>query len=295
MNRRGKKRFFVFAAFLIVLGGAGFFYLARPPLVLVVDEAFLMLYGEKRADMRRYILSATLLRRVVFAVAAQDADQDAAGFAVNGVTQAPFMALFPERYLGGADRYAAAIKAAGQSGNIRTAVVDSGDGRGVHIGHAESLVRDRETDLYRAGMCAAILAKNGDVVVYYQDNLPEVHREAFVKGLTAAGYTTEPRFARSVESILPDAIGCAVLLAAVNTNLLAARENIPMVLFSWTDPEYTPNGVAVVFDDSLLAVAGQVARGNNTPTAHAHILPQRVRVPGDLKALIAAVTAKRKR
>jgi hypothetical protein len=63
MKRRGKKWLVAFAVFLAVLGGVGGFYLIRPPLVLVVDKAFHALYGEKRADMRRYILSAALMRR----------------------------------------------------------------------------------------------------------------------------------------------------------------------------------------------------------------------------------------
>jgi hypothetical protein len=294
MKRSGKKWLVVLAVFLVALGGVGVFYVIRPPLVLVVDEAFLALYGERRANMRRYILSTTLIRRVVFAEVAENADQDAAGFAVNGVSKAPFMALFPERYLSGADRYAAAIEAAGLSGSIRTVVVDSGDGRGASIGRAESLRVDRETDLYRAGMCAAILAKEGDIVVYYQNSLSEAYREAFTEGLTVAGYIKEPRFSRNTESVSTENIGCAVLLSAVNANLLADRQNIPIVLFSWTDPEYTPNGVAVVFDDSLPAIAGQAGRGNGVLTAHAHILPKRLRVPGDLKMLVAAVTAKRK-
>jgi hypothetical protein len=292
MKRRSKKILIGLAVFLVILGGLGGFYLMRPPVVLVVDDAFLTLHGKKRADMRRYLLSATLLRRVAFALVAQDADQDAPGFAVNAVSPAPFMALFPERYLGGADRYAAAIEAAGLSGRTRTVVVNSGDGRGVSIGKAESLRIDRETDLYRAGMCAAVLAKGNTVAVYSQTTLPQALREAFIAGLTAAGHAGEPLFSRNTESVSGEGIGCAVMLSAVNTSLLAARQSIPIILFSWMDPEYTPGGVAVVFDDSLLAVAGQAARGNSTLTASAHILPKRVRAPADLKTLVTAITAK---
>jgi hypothetical protein len=294
MKRRLKKVLIGLTVFLVILGGAGGFYLMRPPVVLVVDDAFLMLYGQKRANMRRYLLSATLLRRVEFALVAQDADEDAPGFAVSAVSPAPFMALFPERYLNGADRYTAAIEAAGLSGSTRTMAVDSGDGRGVSIGRAESLRIDRETDLYRAGMCAAVLAKGNTVAVYSQTALPQEHQDAFIAGLTAAGHAGEPLFARNTESVSAEGIGCAVMLSAINTSLLAVKQNIPIILFSWVDPEYTPGGVAVVFDDSLLAVAGQVARGNNTLTAFAHILPKRVRVPTDLKALVTAITAKRR-
>jgi hypothetical protein len=294
MKRRSKKVLIGLAVFLVILGGLGVFYLMRPPVVLVVDDAFLMLYGQKRANTRRHFLSATLLRRVEFALVAQDADEDAPGFAVSAVSPAPFMALFPERYLNGADRYAAAIEAAGLSGRTRTVVVDSGDGRGVSIGRAESLRIDRETDLYRAGMCAAVLAKGNTVAVYSQTALPQEHRDAFIAGLTAAGHAGEPLFSRNTESVSTEGIGCAVLLSTVNANLLEARQTIPIILFSWTDPEYTPGGVAVVFDDSLLAVAGQAVRGSSTLTAFAHILPKRVRVPTDLKTLVTAITAKRR-
>jgi hypothetical protein len=291
MKRRRKKLLIVLAVVLAVLGGAAGFYLLRPPLVLVVDAPFLALYGPKRADMRRYILSAALVRRVVFAEVAEDTDQDAAGFAVNGVSKAPFMALFPERYLNGADRYAAAIEATGLSGSIRTAVVDSGDGRGASIGRAESLRIDRETDLYRAGMCAAILAKEGGIEVYYQGSLPEAHRKAFTEGLAAAGYVKEPRFFRNTESVSTADTGCVVLLSAANENLFADKRNIPIVLFSWMDPEYTPSGVVVVFDDSLPAVALQAAKNSSWLTASVRILSKRLQVPGDHKMLKSTVTA----
>jgi hypothetical protein len=293
MKRRRVKRLIGLAAVLAVLGGGAGFFLARPPLVLVVDEPFLALYGLKRAETRRYILSATLFRRVIFAVAAQDGGPDAAGVAVNEASKQPFMVLFPERYLDSADRYAAAVEAAGLSGDVRTAVIDSGNGREASIDRADSLGIDRETDLYRAGMCAAIIAKENGITVYSQDTLPQAHRKAFTDGAVAAGYTGAPRFARSNDQSPPEGIGCAVLLSAVNANLLAARQNIPIVLFSWVDPAYTPNGVAVVFDDSPLAVADQAAQDANPLTARPRILPKRLQVPNDLKTLKTALTAKR--
>jgi hypothetical protein len=260
MKRGFRKLLIGGVVFLALLGGAGGFYLARPPLVIVVDEAFLEIYGKKRANMRRYVLSASLLRRAVFAMVAQDADQEAIVFSVSAASKAPYMALFPERYLGGADRYAAAIEEAGLSGKTRTVVLDSGDGRGVSIGNAESLQLDRETDLYRAGMCAAILAKDGVVVVYYQGSLSEAHRAAFTEGLVAAGHTKDPVFSRSTDSVPQAEAGCAVLLSAINAKAFAEKKNIPIVLFSWLDPESTPNGVRVVFDDSPLAIAAQAVK-----------------------------------
>ena len=288
-----KKRWGFLAVFLAVLGGAGLFFLARPPVVIVTDGAFLELYGKKRADTMRYRLSLSLTRRVVFAVVYEEAGHDAAEFVVSAAAKKPFLALFPERYLEGADRYAAATEEAGLAEKTRTVVVDGGEGGGVNIGRAESLRIDRETDLYRAGMCAAILAKEGGVVVYYQDSLSNVYLDAFREGLAAAGYTKTPFFYRYNENVSQTDVGCAVLLSAVNTNLLVAKEDIPMVLFSWLDPELTPNGVAVVFDDSLPAVAGQVAKNAASLTAQAHVLAKRARTKSDLKALHAAVQAKR--
>jgi hypothetical protein len=277
-----------------IAGSVALVYLARPPLVIVEDEAFLLLYGEKRANMRRYMLSASLFRRVAFALVARDADQDAAAFAVNAVSKAPHIALFPERYLGEADRYATAIEEAGLSNKTRTLAISGGESGGVNIGRAESIRVDRETDLYRAGICASILAKGGTVVLYYQGALPSAHREAFVEGLAVSGYTKAPLFLRNTEPVPQTDIGCAVLLSTVSASLLTLKQNVPIVLFSWLDPEYTPNGVAVVFDDSLLAVAGQVARGGKAPAAHIHILARRLHTAADFKSLIAVVNAKRK-
>jgi hypothetical protein len=285
-----KKRWAFLVVFLVALGGVGLFFLARPPVVIVVDDAFLELYGKKRADTKRYMLSLSLMRRVVFAVVSEEAGREAAEFVVSAVAKKPYLALFPERYLEGADRYA---EAAGLAGKTRTVVVDGGEDGGVNIGHAESLRIDRETDLYRAGMCAAILAKEGSVVVYYQDSLSNAYRDAFQEGLTAGGYTKTLVFYHYSEITSQTDIGCAVLLSATSTYLLAEKGNIPMILFSWLDPEYTPNGVRVVFDDSLPAVVGQVVENAVPLTAQAWVLSKRVRDESDLKALQTAVRAKR--
>jgi hypothetical protein len=288
-----KKRPVLLAAVLIVLGGAGLFFVARPPAVIVVDNAFLELYGKKRADTKRYMLSLSLMRRVVFAVVSEEGGQDAAEFAVSAAAKKPYLALFPERYLESADRYAAAARESGLADKTRTVVVDGGDDEndgGANIGRAESVRIDRETDLYRAGMCAAILAKEGSVVVYYQDRLPNVQRDVFRAGLTAGGYAKTPFFSRFDDNASQTDIGCAVLLSAANATFLAGN-NVPMVLFSWLDPEYTPNGVMVVFDDSLPAVAGHVAKNAAPLTAEAQVLTKRVPLESDRKALRAAVQA----
>jgi hypothetical protein len=290
-----KKRRAFLAALLVVLGGAGLFFAARPPVVIVVDNAFLELYGKKRANTRRYMLTLSLMRRVVFAVVSEEAEGEAAEFAVSAAAKEPYLALFPERYLEGADRYAAAVGEAGLADKTRAVVVDGGNDEksdGVNIGRAESVRIDRETDLYRAGRCAAILAKDGSIVVYYQDRLPNAYRDAFREGLTAGGYTQTPFFYRFNDSASQMDIGCAVLLSAVNATFLAGN-NVPMVLFSWLDPEYTPNGVMVVFDDSLPAVAGQVAKNTAPLTAEARVLTKRVPLESDRKALRAAVRAMR--
>lgn len=288
-----KKRWGFLAVFMAVLGGAGLFFLARPPVVIVTDSTFLELYGKKRADTRRYMLSLSLMRRVLFALVSEEAGQDAAEFVVSAAAKEPFLALFPERYLEGADRYAAAVEKAGLADKTRTVVVNGGEGGGVNIGRAESLRIDRETDLYRAGMCAAILAKEGSVMVYYQDSLSNVYRDALREGLAAAGHTKTPFFYRYSENVSQTDAGCAVLLSAVNANLLALKKDVPMVLFSWLDPELTPNGVAVVFDDSLPAVAGQVVKNAAPLTAQAYVLTNRARAESDIKALHTAVQSKR--
>jgi hypothetical protein len=292
-----KKRFVGLAVFLAVLlivsGSAGIFFWARPPVVIVVDDAFLALYGKERADAKRYELSRSLRRRVVFAVVSQEAGQEAAEFAVSAASKKPFLVLFPERYLESADRYAGTIEEAGLADNIRTVVVGDGESGGVSISRAESLRIDRETDLYRAGMCAAVLAKDGSIVVYYQGSLSRAYRDVFREGLTAAGYTKAPVFYRSTETASQTDLGCIVSLSAVNTKALAGNKDIPIVLFSWLDPAYTPNGVMVVFDDSLPAVAGQVAEHSDAPTAQALVLGERISDKADLKALNAAVREER--
>jgi hypothetical protein len=236
--------------------------------------------------MRRYMLSAALLRRVSFAVVAEDAGRDAAGFAVSAVSSAPYLALFPERYLEGAERYAAAANALGST---RVAVMNDGEGKGVSIGKTEPVRINRNIDLYRAGKCAAILAKDGDIALIYADPLPDSYWEAFNAGLVAGGYQKEPVFYHYAQLITPAGLGCAVLFTAVNQSVFEAKPEVPIILFSWFTPEYTPRGTMVVFDDSPLAVAAQIARRSPVIKSQASILASRVRNRSEYLALRAAI------
>jgi hypothetical protein len=292
--KAGGKRLLCLALILAAMGGLASVYLARRPLVIVMDDAFLSLYGEKRADTKRRLLCATLFRRVQFAVIALNAGRDEAGLAVRAAAKDPYLVLFPQRYLESAERYALAARESGAQNKSRIVVLESGAGGGVYIGEAESMRIDRETDLYRAGRCAAILARGQAVAFFYQGALPEPYKEAFADGLVSAGNDTEPLFYRYTETLRrPEETGCIVLFSAINASAYEVPRNTPVILFSWMNPQYTPNGVQVVFDDSPLAAAAHIARGLTELHAEAQVLAKRTAGKDARASLKAAVRAVR--
>jgi hypothetical protein len=267
----------------------------RPAAVIVTDKAFLTLYGHKRAETKRLLLSVRLKRHVEFVPIADDAGQDAVSFAVDAAVSRPKMVFFPERYLEGAEQYVTGLSE-GKAKRISIYAMSGGGSVQRTLQGAQMLEIDRETDLYRAGLCAALMAKNnsgdsGDIEVFDTRDVPANLRDAFIAGLAAMNYTKPPLFRRYTESVRPGATACAVLLAGYNGSVFTAADSIPTILFTWLDPVYTPSSVQVVFDDSLLAVAAQAGRGKIKPHSEAHLVPERIPGKIQLERLFQALAA----
>jgi hypothetical protein len=153
---------------------------------------------------------------------------------------------------------------------------------------------DRETDLYRAGILAGIL---GDVplkpvkqaekpggktekqdekqkktvevpqepvqktYVLWQDRFVQGGgRELFSRGLRERCPESTVIFANSVNDIPSmNKISCAVLTGA-GIEYLEKSPRMPVLLFSWMDPAVAARELAVLFDDSIWALAVPAAR-----------------------------------
>jgi hypothetical protein len=246
----------IFAALLgcAALGTA--LYRFRAPLLLVLDEEFIFLYGSRRSAVKRLELSLSLFRRVAVARVAEGASPDVVAFAAAAAAARPYAALFPARYRQGARRYAE------QAPGVPVGVL--GGGALFRPEEAEGfrfIETDKKTDLYRAGRCAALFALRGGggVLFFAGDLIDRDNKDAFTRGLWDQGFRDTPVFVdRGTEYTLPKGLSCVVMGSPAGNSLEGAGA-LPIILFSWIDPGFTGRGVKLIFDDSPWALARESA------------------------------------
>jgi hypothetical protein len=229
-------------------------FLNRPPLVVVTDASFMALYGPKRLEKMENRLSLRLFRRVIPVYVDENAGPDQMSFAAEDASQKPLAVMFPHRYMGGGNYY--------KENHADTPVyIASGRNQTSRAKEALSFIRtDIKTDFYRAGLCAALLAGEGNIVFISDELVPNENREAFLAGLRALDYAKYTSWARYNSDFLLDSfLACAVIAGPVG-EFFEQRPEIPVILFSWADPDFTPRSVKVIFDDSPYALAFKEAK-----------------------------------
>jgi hypothetical protein len=277
--------------------------------LILTDGPFDALYGAARARRARIGASLRLFRHVKPVRAAETAGSDAILLLLEAASPRPYCVLFPWRYgesaLRYADRFPAVpvfvLGAAPVSGG------DKGPGGGEGPRYVET---DAETDFYRAGRCAAILAGTGTegtagnsaaagdgILVFRQGPAPQGEREAFVRGLRDGGIDTEPRYPDISVPVSGDRDVVLAVLAAKPADFLERQFPVPVILFSWLDPALSPREIKVVFDDSPWAMAVRVVRMAKTgefsfriPSA-VHVSPERTGGGEPLRQLKSAARA----
>ena len=236
-------------ALVLVFGFISGVFLYRLPVLIVTDSSFSAIYGPKRLKEIESRLSRKLFRRVIPVYVDENAGPDIISFAVEDASKTPLAVLFPHRYMGGADYYK-------ENHPDIPVYVASGRNHSSTAKEAISFVRtDIKTDLYRAGLCAAMLAGEEGVVLINYGTLADENKDAFTDGLQAQGYTEEPVYRNPNYSFSSsDALGCAVIVGMAG-DFFIKRPTTPVILFSWTDPAIVPSSVKVMFDDSPYALA----------------------------------------
>ncbi|MDR2807634.1 MAG: hypothetical protein LBB43_01350 [Spirochaetaceae bacterium] len=246
------QKFAVIATIPALIAAGLLFF--RSPVVLVTDAQFALLYGKERLASQRIELSLTLWRRVRFIFIAENINADLVVFAVESALDSPFCVLFPYRYADGAELYAEQFPAAKVM--ILGGRISDQEERTIPV-----VTSDFLTDLYRAGLCAALLAADNPdkPIVVFQDIplLPE-QQQAFSAGLSQQGYTAEPVF---IQNTAPQDSACAVIIGSNQLNtFLTQNYSTPIILFSWIDPALSSRQIKLIFDDSDLRLAIQAIR-----------------------------------
>jgi hypothetical protein len=224
-------------------------FLSRSPLVFVTDASFNALYGPERLGKMEKRLSNRLFRRVISVYVDENAGQDQVSFAAEDASQKPLAVLLPHRYMGAGDNYK-------ESRPDTPVFIASGRNQSSKAKGAVSFIRtDIKTDYYRAGLCAALLAGEGTITFISDENVPNENRGIFIEGLRAQGYEKEPNWARyNTDFLSENFMACAVIAGPVG-DFFEQKPDIPVILFSWADPNYTPRAVKVIFDDSPYTLA----------------------------------------
>jgi hypothetical protein len=252
----------VCAPVLLVCAVAAVFF-CRGPVLLVADGPFAVLYGDGRLRAGAFASALRLFRPVKLVLLSDAIGADGVALAVADRAARPYAALFPGRYREGAELYAAQRPLARTLVLLEPGEPDGEAGEGPANGGARCLARDLRTDLYRAGLAAAALARGrgGVIVCITGPGLGAPEEEAFVLGVqTEAGPSEAPGEIRYISpdgELPPDETLGAVVFFGPSARFFQRRASFPAVLFGWTDSAVVPGNVAVIFDDSLPALAVQ--------------------------------------
>jgi len=249
---RGIKKYLpLIVIFLFISIPLGVF-LFRSPVLIVTDSSFTQVYGPLRLKLKGLKVSAELFRRVAAVTVAESAGPDLAALIVEKTARSPKAVFFPYRYLQAARMY--------KENRPKTQVFITGGQKPVGETELCFVLTDTAEDLYRAGLCASMLAGGKRVIIFMDGTMRSENREAFREGLRAQGSTSDPIYLNTQSDYSPYSdIGCVVIAGAV-VRYLDRSLAIPIILFSWADPAETPLTVKLSFDDSPWALAAGVLK-----------------------------------
>jgi hypothetical protein len=265
--------FVVFAAPLVI-------FFIRPPVLVVTDTPFVLLYGKSRLWKERFAASFALFRRVKPVLVADGAGSDVVVLAITTASRQPSYVLFTRNQAAAALRFHEQFPetpAIVLSGLVAVPEIPVPDGFLCVYG------TDRPTDLYRAGLCAGILGnipqkqvkkaekkeKSTEVspvsapktYVLWQDrHVQAVGRELFSRGLKEQDPESVIIFANTGNEV-PDMKGIScMVLTSTGAEYLEKNPSMPLILFSWLNPAFTARELAILFDDSVWALAVPAVR-----------------------------------
>jgi hypothetical protein len=254
-------------------------FFTRPPVLVVTNVSFAELYGAERMRRQGRSASLDLFRPVKPVVVADDAAPDVLAIAVSAAAKKPFCVLFPYIQVETARRYHEEfpqIPVVVFSGRAGTSGLPPADGVLCVYG------TDRGTDMYRAGLMAGIIGaavRNAaqiaadeasemnenerilrDVLLLQDRSLTGAETDRFSDGVMEEDPESGVIFVRNAAEVPgPERITCAVISGGGN-DYIEKNPKIPIILFTWTDPSFVSDEVAVIFDDSPWALAVPAVR-----------------------------------
>ncbi|MDR2942860.1 MAG: hypothetical protein LBV17_09745 [Treponema sp.] len=230
-------------------------FLARPPVLLVTEVSFAELYGAKRLRLETAHSSLVLFRRVKSVAIADDAGNDIVLTAIEGASSKPFCVIFPVRYVQVARSYREKKSGipvvlmegryAGEENPSAFAIGDNTEDYFIYK-------TDISSDFYRAGLASAILddGKNERIAVLLESGVQTQAKEAVSKALNDAGKPLQTSFFTSYSQFTSNQGFSCVVLAGIGADYLDKYADIPVIFFTWINPELIPKDIIIVFNDS---------------------------------------------
>jgi hypothetical protein len=242
--------FLMFSAIVVL---AVFF--ARPPVLVVSDMSFSELYGVKRLRAEIARSSIVLFRRVKPVVVADDAGDDIVQAAVEGASKKPLCVLFPLRFARIAHNYREEnpnIPVVLLEGRYAEAATPASFAIGGNTEDYYIYKTDISADFYRAGLAAAILdgEKDERIVVFLESGIQTQAREAVSKALSDVDKPLKTSFYTSFSQFSGNQNVSCVILAGSGAEYPDKYSDVPVICFTWINPELVPADIVLVFNDS---------------------------------------------
>jgi hypothetical protein len=230
-------------------------FFVRSPVLVVTELSFSELYGIKRLRTETTHSSLVLFRRVVPVVVADDAGDDIVQAAVESASSKPLCVIFPLRFARVARGYRE------KNPNIPVVLLEgmypeemNPDAFAIDNNTEDYFIykTDISSDFYRAGLAAAILdgEKNGNIAVFLESTVHTKAKDAITKALNDAGKPLTTSFFTSFFQLTGNQNISCVIMAGTGVEYPDKYPGIPVIYFTWIDPELIPADIILVFNDS---------------------------------------------
>jgi hypothetical protein len=99
-------------------------------------------------------------------------------------------------------------------------------------------------------------------------------KDFFERGLRGGGSEASPVFRTVSENYPVNDLSCIALWGAAGTFLYSSTENeVPMIIFSWIDPEFSSPNVKIMVDDSPLQLLPAIMKSLGTGDVRRRLRP----------------------
>ena len=260
-------------------------FISRSPVLIITDSIFATLYGTERIKTQQVSASLRLFRPVKFVEVADGISNDVLMITLRGKSANPYCVIFTQDYSSAAEYYRGEYP-----GNLivllggRTPEQDlpSSDENSDENFYVYST--DTELDLYRAGLLAGVInfketglqwlsnffnlpdsflqdTEEKKIVALAKDtSITDSMQSVFSRGLDETAGEADVLFANeSSELPVKTNLSCIVVAGSCD-DFFERVPGIPVILFSWLNPEFTPNDVIAVFDDSPWALVMPIVK-----------------------------------